>query len=87
MTIKTGTYTGQTETPQTNNTVDITVNLSYTDNTSESNKKVAEDTMRITRSRAKPITVPLNSTTPILASAPDTEFATGNIRVRVTRFT
>lgn len=86
MTIKTGTYTGQTETSQGDTTVDITVNLSYTDGSSESSKKIADNTMRITPVRTNVIIVPLNSTSPILASAPDTTFATGNTRSNVTRF-
>jgi hypothetical protein len=75
MTIKTGTYTGQTSTAQPDNTVDITVNPSYIDGTSESSIKVADNTMRITPNRAKPIITPLNATSFPLASDPDTTFA------------
>ena len=86
MTIKTGAFTGKTETAQADNTVDVAVNPLYTDGTSESNKKIADNTMRITPNRAKVIITPLNAATSPLASDPDTEFATGNTRSNVTRF-
>lgn len=75
MTMKTGTFTGLTNTSQVDNTVDITVNPVYSDGTSESSIKIADNTLRITPNRAKPIITPLNTTTFPLASDPDTTFA------------
>jgi quinolinate synthase len=85
MTTKSGSVTGLTNTIQDDNTIDISVTVSYLDTTFES-KKVVDNVLRITSSRAKPIVVPLNSTSPVLAIDPDTEFATGYVRSTVLRF-
>lgn len=84
MSKKLGTYTGVTYVPQEGNTVDYSVNISYPDST-ETGVIVADNTPRVNINRAKAVIVPLNGA-PVLASAPDTEFATGDIRVRITRF-
>lgn len=85
MATKSGLVTGLTNTIQADSTIDISANIAYSDSTTES-KKVADNVVRISPNRAKTIIVPLNSTSPVLAIDPDTEFATGYVRSTVLRF-
>jgi hypothetical protein len=87
MTIKLGTFTGKILTSDEANTVDISANVSYSDGSSESSLSIYDNVMRVTYNRAKTLINPLNATSSPLMSAPDTTFATGDIRFRVTRFT
>ncbi len=85
MATKSGRVTGLTNTIQADSTIDVSANLAYLDSTTES-KKIADNVVRISPNRAKVIIVPLNSTSPVLAIDPDTEFATGYVRSTVLRF-
>jgi capsular polysaccharide biosynthesis protein len=83
--MKSGVYFGETLTAQRDNTVDSAVDITYADNTTESSVKIANDLPRVSINRFKAIIAPLNGS-PVLITAPDTDFATGSPRVRVTRF-
>ena len=86
MAVKSGTYLGDSEAVQTDNTSDNTATVSYSAEDSE-NVLVAKHLPRMVMNVAKPIIVPLNSTSSPLATDPDTTYAPGSPRVRVTRFT
>lgn len=85
MATKSGRVTGLTNTIQADSTMDISADIAYSDSTTES-KKIADNVVRISPNRAKTIIVPLNSTSPVLAIDPDTEFAAGYVRSTVLRF-